>query len=285
MPDGKLWPKISIVTPSYNQGQFLEETIRSVLLQNFQNLEYIIMDGGSTDSSVEIIKKYEPWLTYWISEKDNGQADAIKKGFERSTGEILGWINSDDYYLPCAFVNVAEFFTVHSELEMMAGYCLYVKEDGRVIIKNYGMEQDFYSLLYVGMFSAQPTFFFKKDAYDAVGGINNALHFCMDYDLALKLSRNRPSLLLRKVLAACRFHQATKSNNLQRILSSEDKLLGELYGRNTIPSEELDSIKINAWKRYKRLQRRGLLLDSIRDPVHFIKRTLNSLLTTLKIKE
>ena len=93
------WPKISIVTPSYNQGHYIEETIRSILLQNYPNLEYIIIDGGSTDNTVEIIKKYAPWITYWVSEKDKGQADAINKGVERCTGEIFNWINSDDYLM------------------------------------------------------------------------------------------------------------------------------------------------------------------------------------------
>jgi len=89
LPDGRPWPKISIVTPSYNQGQFIEETIRSVLLQGYPNLEYLIIDGGSTDGSVEIIRKYEPWLAYWVSERDGGQSEAINKGFRRATGEIV----------------------------------------------------------------------------------------------------------------------------------------------------------------------------------------------------
>src|SRR5687767_12795196 len=96
----KDWPKISIVTPSYNQGIFLEETLRSILLQNYPNLELIVIDGGSNDNSVEIIKKYEPWITYWITEKDRGQSDAINKGIRRTTGEILTWINSDDLLTP-----------------------------------------------------------------------------------------------------------------------------------------------------------------------------------------
>jgi len=99
MSDGSDWPKISIVTSNYNYGHFIEETIRSVLLQGYPNLEYIIVDGGSTDNSVEIIKKYEPWLTYWVSEKDNGQASAINKGFSNASGEIYSWINSDDLLL------------------------------------------------------------------------------------------------------------------------------------------------------------------------------------------
>jgi glycosyltransferase involved in cell wall biosynthesis len=102
--------KISIVTPSYNQGQYLEETIQSVLDQNYPNLEYIIMDGGSTDNSVDIIKKYESQLAHWESKPDNGQADAIKRGFDMATGDILAWLNSDDYYLPDTFNQVSELF-------------------------------------------------------------------------------------------------------------------------------------------------------------------------------
>ena len=110
MSDGHPWPRISIVTPSYNQGQFIEETIRSVLQQGYPNLEYIIIDGGSTDNSVEIIKKYEEYLTYWVSEPDDGQYDAINKGFSRATGEIMAWLNSDDMYVPWTFKTVAEIF-------------------------------------------------------------------------------------------------------------------------------------------------------------------------------
>src|SRR5437870_1420981 len=113
-PDGSAWPRISIVTPSYNQGQFIEETIRSVLLQGYPDLEYTIIDGGSTDQSIEIIKKHEPWLTYWVSEQDRGQAHAINKGLSRSTGEIFQWINSDDVLLSGALFELAAAYSGHA---------------------------------------------------------------------------------------------------------------------------------------------------------------------------
>src|SRR5213592_2149932 len=97
-PDGYPWPRISIVTPSYNQGQFIEETIRSVLLQGYPNLEYIVIDGGSTDESIAILRKYEKWIAHWVSERDKGQSEAINKGFAQATGEIFAWLNSDDVY-------------------------------------------------------------------------------------------------------------------------------------------------------------------------------------------
>ena len=119
--DGSPWPRISIVTPSYNQGQFVEETIRSVLLQGYPDLEYIIMDGGSANQSAEIITRYERWLTYWVSENDRGQSHAINKGFRRSSGAILGWLNSDDVLLPDALATVAMALPNSDEQELVAG--------------------------------------------------------------------------------------------------------------------------------------------------------------------
>lgn len=119
--DAALWPKVSIITPSFNQGQFLEETIRSVLLQGYPNLEYLIIDGGSSDNSIEIIRKYEPWLTYWVSEPDQGQADAINKGMRKSTGEYLGWLNSDDLLYPSAIRGVIEAFRYDRDAELIYG--------------------------------------------------------------------------------------------------------------------------------------------------------------------
>ncbi|MBI1792664.1 MAG: glycosyltransferase [Chloroflexi bacterium] len=132
MPNGSPWPRISIVTPSYNQGQFIEETIRSVLLQGYPNLEYIIIDGGSTDNSVEIIKKYAPWLAYWVSEKDRGQSHAINKGFERSTGEIMAWLNSDDILLWGALGNAALCMPFTADVVLGIGARYYIDSNSTI---------------------------------------------------------------------------------------------------------------------------------------------------------
>lgn len=136
MPDGAAWPKISIVTPSYNQGDFIEETIRSVLLQGYPNIEYIIIDGGSTDRSAEIIKKYARWLTYWVSEKDRGQAHAINKGFEKATGEIIAWLNSDDIYFENLFEQVATRYaqSTKNRFWLVAGVEYLDQESGSAVV-------------------------------------------------------------------------------------------------------------------------------------------------------
>lgn len=185
MPNNKPWPKISIVTPSYNQGQFLEETIRSVLLQNYPNLEYIIIDGGSTDNSVEIIKKYEPWLTYWVSEKDEGQADAINKGYRRATGDVINWLNSDDYYETGALFKVALAFSEPG----VNVFCA----TSRV----FGEGKEYYSNgtdIYPGNLEKtigwaridQPETFFKKSVWDKLGGIDPRFHYIMDKEFWIR---------------------------------------------------------------------------------------------------
>jgi glycosyltransferase involved in cell wall biosynthesis len=178
------FPKISIVTPSYNQGHFIEETIVSVLEQNYPNLEYIIIDGGSKDNSVEIIKKYEKHLAYWVSEKDKGQSDAINKGLKRSTGEIFNWLNSDDYYAANALKTVAELFA-DAKTEVVCG-------KSRIFGKDYeytgepSQGFDIAANTFESPRINQPATFFKMNIVREFGPLGVGLHYCMDLEWWMK---------------------------------------------------------------------------------------------------
>lgn len=211
MPDGASWPKVSIVTPSYNQGQFIEETIRSVLLQGYPNLEYLVIDGGSTDGSVEIIKKYERWLTYWASEKDRGQAHAINKGFARATGEIFAWLNSDDTYSPGAFGLAASALSAHPEVILVYGNCTYIDEVSQIIGSVNARPTSTVKILLGENNISQQTAFMRRRSLQDAGGINPTLNYVMDLELWLRLGLHGSFLVVPSVLAYFRLHHSSKS--------------------------------------------------------------------------
>lgn len=279
LPDNSPWPKITIITPSYNQGQFLEETIRSVLLQNYPNLEYIIMDGGSSDKSLEIIKKYEPWLTYWVSEKDNGQADAIYRGFEKATGDIIGWLNSDDYLLPGALQKVAVSFMKNSEVEFVIGGGLVVDAEGRLIRKLYSFPQTFESLLVGGQYFMQMSSFWRRDVYLAVGGLDSSLRFCFDYDLFLKLARRRTPAGFDAMLSAFRIHDVSKTSTIwETVALPEIEFIRQRYGVESFSNEHRQNLWNESNREFYRITREGILKDICRDPGFFSRCILNKLL-------
>jgi glycosyltransferase involved in cell wall biosynthesis len=231
-------PKITIVTPSYNQAEFIEETIRSVLDQDYPNLEYIIMDGGSTDGSVEIIKRYENRLAHWESHSDDGQADAVHRGFERSTGEILGYLNSDDLLLPGSLENVGRFFFANPKEEWVAGGTLPIGPNceysyDRIGNPNCipGSRVSFRQLLFWGMSSCQPASFWRRDTFFAAGGFNRSLQFCFDYDMFFRLSQRRRSGRIEEILACFRQHPNSKTNTISNIMDDENEILWRKYGR------------------------------------------------------
>ena len=221
MPDGSSWPKISIVTPSYNQAQFLEETIRSVLLQGYPNLEYIIVDGGSTDGSVEIIRKYEPWLTYWVSEKDQGQTYAIMKGMEHASGDLVNWLNSDDILLPNAMTELAYRFVSTNHQNLKAVFCgsgLHIDSGGKIIkelpIKYVERSKRILPTAppYAG--GIQASWFLTRDAWIYLEGIDTSLNYTMDTDLYYRCIKNNfPFYSIEQNLAAYRVHHDTKTLN------------------------------------------------------------------------
>jgi glycosyltransferase involved in cell wall biosynthesis len=214
MPDGSPWPRVSIVTPSYNQGQFIEETIRSVLLQGYPDLEYLIMDGGSTDNSVDIIRRYEPWLAYWVSEPDRGQSHAVNKGWQRATGDILAFLNSDDLYLSGAIFRAVEALSQKPECAMVYGDGLWVDETGRFLKLQESGPLDARQLL-TGTCSygiPQPTAFMRREAVEAVSGLDESLHMAMDFDLWVKLALRYPLIYVSgPPWAALRFHANMKT--------------------------------------------------------------------------
>jgi len=205
-------PRISIVTPSYNQGKFLEKTILSVLEQGYPNLEYIIIDGCSTDDSVETIKKYGQRLTYWVSEPDRGQSHAINKGFERATGEIFGWLNSDDWYHPGALKAVAEAFVANSEAGAVVGAGDYVAEDGTIITSTYREKIDLEALYsWYDNYFWQPSCFFTSTAWQQSEGLDESLQLCMDYDLWIKIAKKFRFVTTPQNLSATLLHTDSKT--------------------------------------------------------------------------
>lgn len=204
-------PRISIVTPSFNQAQFLDETICSVLSQNYPNLEYIIIDGGSTDNSVEIIRRYEKRLAYWTSETDRGQADAINKGWQRATGDILAYINSDDTYCPNALRLAAETFARHPDVGQVYGRCHVINERSVVLRERPVREASFAEVLRWSPSIPQPSMFVRRSAVETVGFLRTDLHYTMDYELSLRIGLKYKMQYIPHLLANMRDHPAAKT--------------------------------------------------------------------------
>lgn len=220
MPDGSEWPRISIVTPSYNYGQFIEETIRSVLLQGYPNLEYIIIDGGSTDNSVEIIRKYEKYLTYWVSEPDGGQTDAINKGYKQCTGDLFVWLNADDsYFNSTCLKNVSEIYK--QGYQLIVGECYNVDENDQYlkITENFNGSappQNFDQYLRFWSFIPfpQPAVFIAKEFTDKAFPLGKNLYVTMDYQLFLRvLSQNPKSIWVNQTWVKFKYHGGNKTMN------------------------------------------------------------------------
>jgi glycosyltransferase involved in cell wall biosynthesis len=208
MPD---LPLVSIVTPSFNHARYLEATMQSVFSQDYPRIEYLVVDGGSADGTVEIIKKHEGRIAWWVSEQDKGQTDAINKGFARANGEILAWLNSDDTYEPGAVSAAVNFLQERPEVGMVYGDCNFINESGRVIGKFNSAQTD-YRLLRGGFVHIpQQTMFFRADLWRQVGPLDPSFYFAMDYDLWTRIAARSEIKYVPQTWANFRLHTTGKT--------------------------------------------------------------------------
>lgn len=251
-------PRITIVTPSYNQDRFLEATLDSVLSQGYPNLEYIVMDGGSTDGSVEIIRRYEKHLAYWVSERDGGQSVAINRGFARATGDILNWINSDDRLKQGALKAVAEMAADHPRAGAWVGGCELVDEHGRhlrvvyprgvedrAVMADWGNRGHFF----------QPSCFFSRAAWDRYGPIDESLYACFDFDFYLKAAAGMPFVATRQVLSEASIHRDAKTTAEVPRLRAERYLVQARHGFRDLAQARIERAERDAI-RMQRIERR-----------------------------
>jgi glycosyltransferase involved in cell wall biosynthesis len=239
-PDGTPWPRITIVTPSYNQASFLEETIRSILLQGYPNLEYIVTDGESTDGTVEILERYDPWIDHWVSEPDDGQADAIQKGLEEATGDIEAYLNSDDVLLPGALEEVAGMLLQNPDAAWGTGDAVYFSDDVSSPERVFRADEPKMPHLIFGQPFPQQSTFWRAPARREVG-FDSSFQFCMDAAFFTRLQDAfGPPCLFDRTISGFRVHEEAKSSNWGPVLQSEIKKLSRYWER-----------RYSGWKRLR----------------------------------
>jgi glycosyltransferase involved in cell wall biosynthesis len=292
-PEGTPWPKISIVTPSYNQGQFIEETIRSVLLQGYPNLEYIVIDGGSTDGTVDVLEKYDPWIDHWVSESDDGQSDAINKGLCKCTGTIFNWLNADDLLVPHALRRIGE---------AMGGHDVLAAQGWRMDERRTNLHQfsDFTCEgLIIGhadssgsMFTQQAVWL-RTDQVKECGGVDPDIEYAMDQDLYIRYTRQFDNVCyLDRPVSVFRLHEDSKTGQATDHFRESQQRILEKLARDPKFESKRDLIQWSrerlSWRRSViQLQRSGaptyekvvaLVGGILRDPLHRIDRpTLGAL--------
>lgn len=224
--------KISIITPSYNQAEYLEKTILSVLNQNYPNLEYIIIDGGSTDGSVDIIIKYEKYLTYWISEPDKGQADALNKGFAKASGDLIGWQNSDDVYLDGCFEKVSQVFNDLPDTDIVFGDMVLIDEKDNRLDEIKYTPFSVLSHLYEGMALSNQGCFWRKRLFDKIGMLDPKYQFSMDYEYFLRAGVAKVKFQhIRGILGGFRQHADAKTQKIALVSKQDHMIIDRLYGK------------------------------------------------------
>ena len=228
---GVRYPKLSIITPSYNQANFLERTILSILNQGYPNLEYIVIDGGSTDHSVEVIRKYEKYITYWVSEKDSGQVDALNKGFDQATGDWVGFQNSDDVYFPDTFIRFGQAVAKSPELDLVYGDLFIIDQNDQVTELLKTVPFDIKSQLIEGMQIHNQSLFFKRELLEKCGSFDETFQFAFDYEFVTRftMQNNTRVKRLNGLSGALRIHQDAKSSTIASLGRKEHRVVQETY--------------------------------------------------------
>lgn len=225
-------PKVSIVTPSFNQAQFLESTLVSIDSQTYRNVEHIVIDGGSTDGSVDILRRHAAQLAYWVSEPDDGQTDALIKGFSRATGDILCWLNSDDVLEPWTISEVVEFFERHPKAQAVYGDSLWTDKSGAPLKPKKEHAFHRFIWMYDHNFIPQPSTFWRRELYEAVGGLDPTFDLAMDADLWIRFSDVTKIHHVRRQWSRMRFYPEQKNQRLRQKSDQEDKVIRSRYLRS-----------------------------------------------------
>ena len=232
-------PRITIITPSLNQGEFIEQTIESVLSQEYPDLEYIVIDGGSSDGTLEVLRKYAGKL-HWVSEPDQGQSHAINKGLRMASGDVVAYLNSDDLYELGTLRKVGEFFSLHPEASWLTGRCRIIDQNGREVrqwmtfIKNFWLRTQSYTVLKVLDYISQPATFWRREVMDKVGFFDETLHYAMDYDYSLRVGCHSRLWVLDDYLASFRVHTASKGGSSASDQFGEDLQVAKRHSSSPI---------------------------------------------------
>jgi glycosyltransferase involved in cell wall biosynthesis len=248
------WPRISIITPSFNQGKFIEETIQSVINQDYPDLKYLVIDGGSKDNTVDIIKKYEDKIDYWVSKPDEGQTDAISKGFRRTSGEIVAWINSDDqYFSKNVLKKVAKFFSENKDIDACCGDNVYIDENNNVLYMRKGVPFCSKRLLYIWNYIHQPTVFMRRKVIEEFA-LNTSLNYVMDYEYWMRISNKYKFRYINALISASRWHSECKTmvgtSNVFYELKKVHAVMGKGTNIRIIPPQYLFKIFYNIQRLY-----------------------------------
>jgi glycosyltransferase involved in cell wall biosynthesis len=245
-------PRITVVTPSFNQGHFLEETICSVVGQGYPNLEYIVIDGGSTDLSVEIIRKHEKSIAYWVSEKDQGPVDAIGKGFRKATGSILAWLNSDDFYQPGVLDKIAAAFLADERNDVVYGNTYWVDREGKVLAEKRQTPFSKLGYLYGGADLQQPATFWRRHLFEKSGGLDPSFRAAFDTDLFYRFIKQGARFKhIDAFLASFRVHSEQISDVLLATARKEVELIRSRHLR--YPARSIPGIALRNLGRLQRI--------------------------------